>query len=338
MLVVHIGAGNHDAKKSKQYKNLLKKAVNSNNLPEASTIVETSELTNTGYGSCLNLMGQVECDASFINVQGTTVTQGSLVGIDTSTTPIETTINIYQDLKTMYCTTNMNNLGLTMPIKINYKSYSLYRSCGENHNLVLPHSRQFYEKYKDRVLQGIDKIPLGNIITDTIGVIEINDDSTKIATSSGGNFFKVPGRIGCAGEIGGAIDYRVQNGIEISCVCSGNGEDILQMKLAGFVVNNFGHDLEYYGQHLVDMIQQHAAKFNLLAKGKFDDEAVLYVGVIVIVNDTQSDIKRLIYCHSTESFYFGFRNSLELEPNIVLSRLDNTSKTGKVFAYGEFKL
>jgi taspase (threonine aspartase 1) len=266
------------------------------------------------------------------------MTQGSLVGIDNSTTPITTAVNVYQELTTMYSTTNMNNLGLTMPIALNYKSYSLYRSCGENHDLVLPHSRQFYEKYKDKVLQGINEIPLDNIITDTIGVIEIKDDYSKIATSSGGNFFKVPGRIGCAGEIGGAVDYRRQNEMEISCVCSGNGEDILQMKLARFVVEHFDPDVEQYGQHLVEMIQQHGTKFNLLAKGKFDDKAIVYVGVIVIVNDRQRGIKRLIYCHSTESFYFGFRAWEQLEPNTVLSRLDNPSKVGNVFAYGEFKV
>ncbi|GMF07440.1 unnamed protein product [Ambrosiozyma monospora] len=88
------------------------------------------------------------------------------------------------------------------------------------------------------------------IIQDTIGVCFIDTDTNTIITgcSSGGNLLKDHGRVGCSGVIGSGLfththqkpdgndnsngDQNQNNTVQISVMCSGNGEDIIQMNLA----------------------------------------------------------------------------------------------------------
>lgn len=357
MLAIHIGAGNHDRRKTTNYKKLIAQALNANQtIFPTSLIIERSPLTNTGYGSSLNLIGEVECDASIIIATKNSVLLKSLVGIDDCMYPITATSQIFADYESMYSQTKMKEFGITMPMKLNYQSYSRFRKYQETtskNDLVTNGAQTFYNTFEPQIMGetsslNLEQIPLDdsclsfytNEVADTIGLIEINHDQTTIATSLGGNFFKLPGRIGCAGEIGSSIDFsrNSANGIEISCVCSGNGEDIMQMKLSNYIVNNFNiDDNDNWGENLVNLIQTHLVKYNLYGKSKINDDSILYIGLIVIINDTKNHSKRLIYCHSTESFYFGFRTDQNNRPNIVLSHLDNAFKVGKVFAYGEFK-
>lgn len=368
MLVIHLGAGNHDRRKTKSYKKLIIHALKANQpIIPTSSIIEKSPLTNTGYGSCLNMLGEVECDASILvaNRINNTVSMKSLIGINDSLYPISTTATVFSGIESLYNRTNTNQFGITMPIKLSYQSFSKYQNfqlpCS-NRDLVSPSAQTFYDTYQPKIsLQSANnvhetyqpQISLLNSsnslcddsgvgsVTDTIGLLEIDQNQTTIATSLGGNFFKVPGRIGCAGEIGSSIDFyrNTLNCLEISCLCSGNGEDIMQMKLSHYIVNNFDINQNHnWGENLVNLIQNHLAGFDLFGKSKFNDDSILYVGVIVIINNIKDNWKRLIYCHSTESFYFGFRtDDQKVDPNVVFSHLDDSSKVGKTFAYGEFK-
>jgi taspase, threonine aspartase, 1 len=78
-VAVHIGAGHYDKKNFEKYKKLMKKSCraaalslsNKKSSIEAITnsisILEDDDSTNAGFGSCLNIEGKVECDASIMS-------------------------------------------------------------------------------------------------------------------------------------------------------------------------------------------------------------------------------------------------------------------------------
>ena len=373
LLIIHIGAGNHSKSKRSQYKRLLVTALNQDGFREASRIIEQSKLTNTGYGSSLDLSGCVECDASFIEVSDK-IRTGALVGIDDSMTPITRMLEVYGKVGAIY--ERWRRFGLTAPILMNYGkwrqmaernkdprlrqddnisglSQEIYSQEGHgssnnftnhaglvtNDLLILPEAQKIYDTYQGHLFGDSNPyvIPeLAHEITDTIGVIEIGSKTT-IATSSGGNFFKLPGRIGCAGVVGSAIGFARVNNVEISCMCSGNGEDIMKMELANFLVNAVYDEAEEeyrdYGNFVVTKIKEQSKKYDLSSVNS-DGKIIVYLGAIVVINYLKSGRSRIIYCHSTESFYFGYSDGGE--PNIVVSSLDNVDRVGMSFACGEF--
>lgn len=326
VLIVHIGAGNHSKLRDSQYRKLLRKAIRQSSLVDAAGVVERSPLTNTGNGSSLNLKGKVECDASFIqNFNGNT-RQGSLTGIDDSNVPIETTLKLYEKVQQYYAE-KFVGYGLSTPSALVYSACrDMFGSEGSTDILILPEAQHIYDTYQQHMAQEV---------SDTIGIVEIGLEGTTLATSSGGNFFKIPGRVGCAGIIGAAIDFYRQGKVEISCMCTGSGEDIMAMKLAYYIVSHIYNETDEvdYGAKLVELVQEQAARITLTAVNQ-QGEPIIYLGAIVIINTGEK--KMLVYCHSTESFYFGYKSNGKKD--IVVSRLHNPAKAGKVFAYGEFLL
>ncbi|KAK6462673.1 nucleophile aminohydrolase [Scheffersomyces coipomensis] len=332
--IVHIGAGNHSLNKSIAYKSLIRRCLKrSSTFEQSIEIIEASKLTNTGYGSSLNLVGQVECDASFIVIDDNGGrSQGSLTGIDVGL-PGLVTMKVYDKINDLY---KDDHNGLSKPLNMHYGSCPSFLKDDDDGTLISPESQHIYDIHKDRIFNDSGKL---QEVNDTIGIIEVNQTTTKIVTSSGGSFFKLPGRIGCAGIIGCAIDSTTINDIEISCMCSGNGEDIIMMNLAHYLVNNImdcNQDEEGYGSFVINLIQTHGQRFQSHAIND-DNESIIYVGVILFINHKHTDEKRLIYCHSTPSFYFGFTHN-EDQVEVIQSRLNNTDKFGKIFTTGEFKL
>lgn len=356
MLVLHIGAGKQSRLHRKRYKNLIRRALTTKDFIKCSQLIEESELTNTGYGAALNYSGKVECDASEIYIQTDPMSQlngvsnslnptkylksRALSGIDDSKHPILRLHEVYKRVEQLY---SSNPYGLTEPISLNYLSLKEIIKCTSD-EVILEPAQKVYSQWKDNVYNGVYKydenkngilendaalINHSMLPSDTIGIADINFDNTRIAASLGGNLFKLPGRIGCAGIIGAAIDFHHIDGYYISCMCSGNGEDIVMMKLAHHIVLNMNVYSEDYGLEVHDLIREHSKNFALKAVDKHGNP-IIYVGVLVTIQSENS--ARLIYCHSTESFYFGYGE------NVVLSELEDSNKAGKVFAYGEFKI
>ncbi|KAF7998975.1 hypothetical protein HF325_006507 [Metschnikowia pulcherrima] len=175
-------------------------------------------------------------------------------------------------------------------------------------------------------------------IEDTVGYIQVSasEARTRISSSSGGNFYRLPGRISCAGILGSGIGYSCHGEIEVSCMCSGNGDDIIAMSLASYLSESIAeHILESeewpdLGPYLKNRI---LAKSKQVAKTAVNAnlEEITYVGVLLLVKTPNTT--RLVFCHSTESFYFAFRLRGEIET--VLS--NNPGAVGE-FIFGEYKL
>lgn len=175
-------------------------------------------------------------------------------------------------------------------------------------------------------------------IDDTVGVLCISpkNDMTGV-TSSGGTFFKIPGRMSCAGVIGAGIAFSCLNLIQVFTMCTGNGDDITRMGLASHIsdaiVNglvDLSTTLDDLGAFVVRTILRKSQQYKLSAVDK-EGNSIVYVGTISIVITPKKS--RLVFCHSTESFYFGFNlvNGLE----VTMSRKEN--KDG-LFLHGEFNI
>lgn len=362
--IVHIGAGNHSVTNKSHHRHLIKQALLCDGFLESSRLLEISKWTNTGFGSSLTLEGKVECDASFIHYKSGKIRSRSIVGISVEN-PIAETWKLYDNLEETYSRTSS---GLSCPTSLHYESaeksidfvdreinkhkpLEIVHLGKSTRNLVLNRARRTWELYRANIFaSGILVQDSVDAISDTIGIVEIapEDGITKISSSSGGNFFKLPGRIGCAGVVGAAIDLKNSDSYEVCCMCSGNGEDVITLLLANYVSTQILTKLETlkeskeeeelddeldYGALLVDIIKKHTRKYEL---NSCKEQPEPYLGAIVSVRHRQSSRTRIVYCHSTESFYFGFINKSDGEPNIVLSRLTSIDKIGQVYSYGEF--
>lgn len=364
--MVHIGAGIHSKSKQTAYKRLIKSALiaSQTSIIEASQKLEASPLTNTGYGSSLTIDGDVSCDASIIEI--TPEHRNQLGAHDIKRLlPITETSKVLQKLDLLYGKGPFERLGITKPIELDFKqkkaidgllgvvepepepiedfvlprAQRIYDYYINNSDILHPNQQQDKEKSDrketDEKIKDADsglnhadiQTHLGtelDLVQDTIGLVQLKTSSVTMCTSSGGNFFKLPGRIGCAGILGCAIESVSNETRRITCMCSGNGEQIIQLTLAKSLCQRA---LDYGGEDL-------AQELIAWMKSRLIDP---YIGVILTFEDNQEG-NRLLYFHSTESFFFGFLNHQEME--VVLSRLvESIYDTGKrKFMYGEFKI
>lgn len=350
MLVVHIGAGNHLRSRDSEYKKILQNALRSKSYNAAAIALEEPSLTNTGCGSSLNMDGKVECDASIIraninenkievrvaahNIQHKTPTLALLNGLDALTREYSARYGLW---------------GLSAPVAFDYGAIAL-RFGSKTHSqneLVDGLKRKVFELYRERMekkgedtkvrknlqenvqdsVQDSVQVPVQSV-QDTVGLIHLTEEILTVLSSSGGNFFKLPGRIGCAGIVGAATAVRFFGLWCISCLCSGNGDDIIQMNLAATIAGRF-EDPDTFGFLLVSYIKEAAISLPLQAQDIHGDN-IIYVGVLCVLRNISTGETRLVYSHSTESFYFGYMKD---KPHTVLSR----SRAG-VFVQGEYRI
>lgn len=416
VVVVHIGAGRDNTVNRSKRKRLVLYALDTLLLLECSECIEMSSLTNTGYGSNLNLLGSVECDASFITHDTNGRTQGSLLGIVGQRFPISCTVSVFEMLGRQYNESWLNR-GLSCPVSLLYQQvvriipswnisssnlnlplaqaiYSkhiasllgdaiinsddentclvinpsrikaavkelagtqkdVFTSISEGRNVLdnIPNQDDINDSMKDDVssfsthgeagifdrslIDHSHKLSI-DTITDTVGVIWGDTNKLQIATSSGGHFFKIPGRVGCSGIVGAGIDHYRDEKVQLCCMCSGNGEDIIKTNLASAIIDSFvfakafSADVDL-GKLLVDTVRARGIRFEpLTSKQGF------YVGVIVLLSLINGQ-EYLIYCHSTESFIFGFKDD-QGKKRIVASLLQVPHQAGIKFVHGEYRL
>lgn len=357
MLVVHIGAGNHLRSRDSEYKKILQNALRSKSHNAAAIALEEPSLTNTGCGSSLNMDGKVECDASIIranmtenkievrvaahNIQHKTPTLALLDGLDVLRGEYSARYGLW---------------GLSAPVVFDYgaialrfgleihsqnelvdslkrKVFGLYRERMERD--TVQDSVKVRENLQENLQVNVQENVQENVqvseftgVQDTIGLIHSTEEILTVLSSSGGNFFKLPGRIGCAGIVGAATAVRFFGLWCISCLCSGNGDDIIQMNLAATIAGRF-EDPDTFGFLLVSYIKEAAISLPLQAQDSCGNN-IIYVGVLCVLRNISTGETRLVYSHSTESFYFGYMKD---KPHTVLSR----SRAG-VFVQGEYRI
>lgn len=327
-LVVHVGAGNHLPRLKDAYRKLLKSALHTRSFVDASTVIENSHLTNTGYGSALDKLGNASCDCTIVLTQNEQIDVLSLIGIDDKKHPTKETLHIKKELDKELG--KSANLGLLTPTIL---QYSLTRELGsaESTTLVLPGSLALFEKYKD-----LPEAP-PDAVQDTVGVLHLEKEFS-MSTSSGGTFLKRPGRVSCAAVYGSGLAVIERNGIRVSCLCTGNGDDIIRMRLAGLLVESLlqeaqNQEFPDFSDCMVQTTLEESRKVKLSGTDH-QNNPMVYVGALAVIE--QGERKTLAYCHSTESFYFGFVDRTE-ERTIVQSTRADLTNVG-TFVSGQYKL
>lgn len=236
-VALHLGAGTHSQENYVRYKRLAKKAcelavseVRSGKSVGAAAVnacrvLEDSPLVNAGYGSQLDIDGDVACDAGYIDSEY--VRPACVSGI-TRSHPISTAKALHQSF-----TAPSLPLERHRPVHIhgqeNVESY-----LGEKGNMDLksPEATKVWEKWKK--LEKSTQVPV-TVPEDTVGVIVGDGEHMAVATSSGGPILKSKGRVGPVATYG--CGFSLHKGARTIGVCTtGCGEDIITSRLSGRVV------------------------------------------------------------------------------------------------------
>ncbi|KAG7886755.1 hypothetical protein KL938_000408 [Ogataea parapolymorpha] len=317
LTLLHFGAGNH-AEDPEKFKRLFKKALKSRVLQSdgtdhavsqirqliaVSSVIEDSSLTNTGVTSSIARDGTVQSDSSiFVYDRITNKHNQSSLLANTAARPIAECAYQY------FAQQKKNDLGLTPPVTLVGVT---------DHNIeISDRMSQLYERYRNDLdrIDSIEKKIASSIITDTIGVSVIDKHTASTGVSSGGSLFKKPGRIGCSGIVGAGCYTAQKNGALVNVLCSGNGEDIIQMDLARSVCRHILANC-HHGRLVCDLaaeaVYDAAQEVDLRA---LDDNfnPRLYVGVVGYF-ESPDQFRTVFYFHTTETFVFGYATGLSNE-------------------------
>lgn len=325
--IAHLGAGHHGLDKTSKYEQLLYRSLRKKTPLETCGVIEANHLTNTGKGSNLNIDGKVKCDGCFISLENNIIKTGSMFNVSNKH-PVNCVIQVYRQLDNWLSAVNK-------PYILDYDNLhhlAISLEHDDDDLLITKSTRHIYTKYKDQVKNNIidslsDTTGVTDVseVCDTIGVtnIDVEHKTVDIMCSSGGNFFKLPNRIGCAALIGSGCDLilRNDNDTYISIMCTGNGEQICQLKLASYIINNITVDDETsYASQVETLIHQLEILYNIQS----------YFGLVLCV--TEKLYTTIVYLHTTETFYWGFKYKDKID--VILSR----SKVKGKMTYGEFFL
>lgn len=346
LLVVHIGAGKHSQSLDSQYKRTIRRSLLATNpdgmiaIHNCSKILDGYSRINSGYGSCLNIVGEPTNDVSFVQYTNDKVVKYFSCHNVVHNFPLQESIKLYNNIQLLY-QRDLGKLGLVRPNVIDYDCRSQVEARlgleGPEGDLapevaIPTRQRELFDLFQRGFLTDVEDTEIEEEaedieVQDTIGMIHRNTQTqtTTIAASSGGNFLKLPGRIGCAGIIGAGLGYRFTNTEDINCMCSGTGEDLIMLNMANYIINNWiqGHmDIENF-HHIIKL---EADKY-LLNTSK----DTIYMGAILTIHDKNTRQTRLIYYHTTETFYFGYNNNGDIK--IVQSKIGSTN-----YVIGEYMI
>lgn len=174
-------------------------------------LLENNPLFNAGTGSILNRDGRIETDAAIMD--GVTLAVGGIAGVTGVLNPIKLARRVMED--------GEHVLLIGQGAEQFARAQGLEQCSFEQ--LLVPYRRQEWEK-----------------IHGTVGATACDQQGRlSAATSTGGSFNKMPGRVGDTPLIG--CGTYANDDIAVSC--TGNGEHIIRMtlaRLAAFVHQELG--------------------------------------------------------------------------------------------------
>lgn len=184
--------------------------------------LEDDPLFNAGYGSVLNLSGEVEMDAAIMN--GNDYRCGAVAVIKGVRNPVCVA------RKVMEQTSHVLLAGEGAGLFARQMGFAPF-------NPVAGEQRQSWEQALAKLKQG-ESLNVSSFTglakaCDTVGCVAVNDGRTAAASSTGGSFLKLPGRVGDTPVIGGGI-YASPHG---AAVCTGLGEVFIRLQGAAWAVN-----------------------------------------------------------------------------------------------------
>lgn len=199
--------------------------------------LEDNPLFNAGLGSVLNRDGYVEVDGSLID--GDTGKFAAVAAVQNIRSAITVAHTLMENTQVVF----LVGLGATQFAREN--GFPMDNCITEEQLNSWRQACMLQSIGKDFEVSPYTGLPKG---TDTVGCV-VCDNSGKLAagSSTGGSFFKLPGRVGDTPMIGGGIFASEHSAV----VCTGRGEAFIQTMTAKFV-----DDLVKAGCHPQDAAEQ----------------------------------------------------------------------------------
>ena len=204
---------------------------------EAIKVLEDYEIFNAGYGSALNIEGEVEMDASIM--VGTNPPKIGIVGaIKGVKNPISIAKRIMEQGRSIMIVGN--------GAKLKAKEWNF-----EEVNLITEKSKRILERWKERYLnKGRYEPDTG----DTVGCAVFDGNDIVVGVSTGGIVGKEVGRLGDSALPGAGFFANHSFGI----VCTGIGEEIIKNFISFRAVNlySMGFNLNEVGRILTKEVMK----------------------------------------------------------------------------------
>jgi len=215
-------------------------------------VLEDDPVFDAGYGSHLNLDGNVECDA--IVMEGATLRAGAAAGLQRIKNPIRLARKILESSPHMMLIgegaerfAKDSGLALCKPEElVSEAEWQAYLLCKKDKHAAIHH-------------RGHDQ--------GTVGAVALDEEGRLVAaTSTGGTCCKLPGRVGDAPLIGCGCYADSEAG---AVSCTGYGEAIMKIVMAKTAVDFLRRDSRS-GENMLAAAQQAAndAVKLLLQRGK----------------------------------------------------------------------
>ncbi len=186
-------------------------------------VLESHPLFNAGYGSVLNALGEAEMDAAMID--GATGRFGAVGAIKNIAHPVSVARKVLED------TSHVLLVGAGAERFAQEKGFPV-ADC------VTEEMYANWEKAKAQIggdqtgISLLTALPIvGLHAGDTVGCLVFNDGHLCAASSTGGSFMKLPGRVGDTPILGAGI-LATENG---AVVCTGIGEAFIETMTANFI-------------------------------------------------------------------------------------------------------
>ncbi|KAM6464148.1 threonine aspartase 1 isoform 2-T7 [Liasis olivaceus] len=363
-VLVHAGAGYHSESKAKEYKHVCKRACRkaieklqagalvTDAVTAALVELEDSPFTNAGMGSNLNLLGEIECDASIMD--GKSLNFGAVGALSGIKNPVSVANKLLcegqkgklsagrippcflvaegafrwaVDHGISACPPGVMATRLSLAaFKRNKRKLELAEKV-ETNLFQLKKRRQTSEKENE------------SETLDTVGAVVIDQEgNVAAAVSSGGLALKHPGRVGQAALYGcgcWAENMGIQNPYSTAVSTSGCGEHLVRTLLARecscALQNEDAH------QALLETMQNKFISSPFLAS----EDGVLG-GVIVLRScrcsaepnssqDKQS-LLEFLWSHTTESMCVGYMSAQDGKAKTHISRLPHGAVAGQSVA------
>ncbi|XP_034288282.1 threonine aspartase 1 isoform X2 [Pantherophis guttatus] len=363
-VLVHAGAGYHSESKAKEYKHVCKRACRkaieklqagalvTDAVTAALVELEDSPFTNAGMGSNLNLLGEIECDASIMD--GKSLNFGAVGALSGIKNPVSVANKLLcegqkgklsagrippcflvaegafrwaVDHGISACPPGVMATRLSLAaFKRNKRKLELAEKV-ETNLFQLKKRRQTSEKENE------------SETLDTVGAVVIDQEgNVAAAVSSGGLALKHPGRVGQAALYGcgcWAENMGFQNPYSTAVSTSGCGEHLVRTLLARecscALQNEDAH------QALLETMQNKFISSPFLA----NEDGVLG-GVIVLRScrcsaepnssqDKQS-LLEFLWSHTTESMCVGYMSAQDGKAKTHISRLPHGAVAGQSVA------
>ena len=268
--------------------------------------MEDSPYLNAGIGSAPNLLGKVEMDACLATEEGC----GAVANTTIARNPILLAKRVMETDHLLLVGKGADMLAEALGIAVDSNEFFLTERnkkrrkeavrvlLGDTEDLeeeVIKKWNAYIDRVYPKLRELINYYSQFISFSDTVGAVAFDGEHLAAATSTGGVFLKLPGRVGDS-PIFGAGTY-VDHNIAISC--SGIGEQIMKTLLAKTIATLYAYGLPL----------EHAVKSGILMASK--DLANPSMGAIAASREGIA-----IY-HVTEAFVAGYA---KLEGSKIVER------------------